>query len=80
MAALSDGTVIIEAGETSGTIHQAAECVRLGRWLFVAQAVMDDLSLSWPKRFEGYEKFRVLRKTEDLLAAFDTARYESPQH
>lgn len=80
MAALSDGTVIIEAGETSGTIHQAAECVRLGRWLFVAQAVMDDLSLSWPKRFESYEKFRVLRKTEDLLAAFDTARYEPPKH
>jgi DNA processing protein len=80
MAALSDGTVIIEAGETSGTIHQAAECVRLGRWLFVAQAVMDDLSLSWPKGFEGYDKFRVLRKTEDLLTAFDTARYESPQH
>lgn len=80
MAALSDGTVIIEAGETSGTLHQAAECVRLGRWLFIAQAVIEDTSLSWPKRFETYEKFRVLRKTDDLLAVLDTVRYESKQH
>jgi DNA processing protein len=77
MAALSDGTVIIEAGETSGTLHQAAECVRLGRWLFIAQAVMDDSDLSWPKRFESYDKFRILRKTVDLLSTFDTAKYES---
>jgi DNA processing protein len=80
MAALSDGTVIIEAGETSGTLHQAAECVRLGRWLFISQSVMDDPILSWPRRFEEYEKFRVLRETKDLLSAFDTARYEPPQH
>ena len=30
MAALSDATVIIEAGDTSGTLHQAAECVTTG--------------------------------------------------
>jgi DNA processing protein len=68
MAALSDATVIIEAGETSGTLHQAAECVRQGRWLFIAQAVMDDKSLSWPTRFVSYDKCRVLRRTEDLLS------------
>lgn len=28
MAALTDGTVIVEAGESSGTLHQAAECAR----------------------------------------------------
>lgn len=72
MAALSDGTVIVEAGETSGTLHQAAECVRLGRWLFIAQAVVDDPNLSWPKRFESYEKFRVLTSTEVILSALRT--------
>jgi DNA processing protein len=80
MAALSDATVIIEAGETSGTLHQAAECVRLNRWLFIAQAVVDDPSLTWPKRFEGYQKFRVLRKTADLLSDLDTTPYEPPEH
>ena len=68
MAALSDATVIIEAGETSGTLHQAAECLRQGRWLFIAQAVIDDKSLSWPARFTSHEKCRVLKVTEDLLS------------
>jgi DNA processing protein len=75
MAALSDGTAIIEAGETSGTLHQAAECVRLGRWLFVARSVMDDATLSWPKKFEGYEKFRVLSRTDDVIGAMDAERF-----
>ena len=39
MAALSSGTVIIEASDTSGTLHQAAECTKLGRWLFIAQSM-----------------------------------------
>lgn len=80
MAALSDATVIIEAGETSGTLHQAAECVRLGRWLFIAQAVMDDSALSWPKRFYEYEKFVVLRHTSDILSAVDSEQYGPEQH
>lgn len=77
MAALSDATVIIEAGETSGTLHQAAECERLGRWLFIAQSVMDDPSLSWPRRFEGYSRFRVLKQTSDLLGALDATTFKS---
>ena len=74
MAALSDGTAIIEAGDTSGTIHQAAECVRQGRWLFIAQAVMDDATLSWPHKFKGYERCRVLRDIGDVLRALDSVR------
>jgi DNA processing protein len=74
MAALSDGTAIIEAGETSGTLHQAAECVRLQRWLFVAQSVMDDTTLSWPRRFEVYERFRVFRDAGVILSALDSVR------
>jgi DNA processing protein len=74
MAALSDGTAIIEAGDTSGTLHQAAECVRQGRWLFVAQSVMDDTELSWPQRFSRYEKFRAFGRTEDILEALANAR------
>jgi DNA processing protein len=74
MAALSDGTVIIEAGETSGTLHQAAECVRLGRWLFIAQAVMEDSTLTWPRKFEKYENCRVLKDVTDILAALDSVQ------
>ena len=67
MALLTDASVIVEAGETSGTLHQASECVRLGRWLFIARSVVENPNLSWPKTFIAYEKCRVLTETADIL-------------
>jgi DNA processing protein len=67
MAAISDATVIIEASDTSGTLHQAAECVRLERWLFIAKSVLDDPQLSWPRRFQEYERMRPLIQSADVL-------------
>jgi DNA processing protein len=69
MAALSDATAITEAGDTSGTLHQAAECGRLGRWLFICRSVVDDASLQWPKRFLGQPKVHSFGSTEDILKA-----------
>lgn len=70
MAALSDATVIIEASDTSGTLHQAAECVRLGRWLFIARSLLEDSSVTWPKKFLGTSpRIRVLETTQDILRA-----------
>ncbi len=67
MAALSDATVIVEASDTSGTLHQAAECQRLGRWLFIMKAVADDPSLKWPKKFLKYPKVASLSSTEETF-------------
>lgn len=67
MAAITDATVVIEASDTSGTLHQSAECQRLGRWLFIAKSVVDNPSLTWPSRFKSYEKCIVLEKVEDVL-------------
>ncbi|MFG1235361.1 DNA-processing protein DprA [Xanthobacter flavus] len=67
MAAVTDATVIIEASDTSGTLHQAAECQRLGRTLFILQSVLDDPSLSWPSRFIGKPNVEVLRTVDDVL-------------
>lgn len=69
MAALSDATVIIEASDTSGTLHQAAECQRLNRWLFITKSVVDDSSLTWPKRFVGNPRVGVLQSVSDVLDA-----------
>jgi DNA processing protein len=69
MAALSDATAITEAGDTSGTLHQAAECGRLGRWLFIAKSVVDDPLLQWPKRFMGQPRVDSFSSTEDILTA-----------
>jgi DNA processing protein len=68
MAAVSDATVIIEASDTSGTLHQAAECVRLGRWLFIANAVIED-GLQWPAKFSEYPKVCILRDSSQILGA-----------
>jgi len=67
MAAISDASVIIEASETSGTLHQAAECVRLGRWLGISKSVVEDPDLTWPEKFLKYEKCVVLESTGDLI-------------
>ncbi len=66
MAALSDATVIIEASDTSGTLHQAAECQQLGRWLFIAKSVVDDKSLTWPDKFLGKPNVAILSNVSDI--------------
>ena len=63
-----NGSVIVEASDTSGTLHQAAECIRLGRWLFIMRSVVDNPNLTWPTRFLSNPKTVVLNKVEDILS------------
>lgn len=67
MAAISDATVIIEASDESGSLHQAVECTRLGRWLFIAKSLAENPSLRWPKDFLRYPTTRVLNNTSEIL-------------
>lgn len=69
MAAISDATVIVEASDTSGSLHQAAECLKLNRWLFIAKSLLEDRALQWPSRFTHYPKTRPLNVTDDILTA-----------
>ncbi len=64
MAALSDATVIVEASETSGTIHQARECARLGRQLFVTESVA---RRKWAQRLLEAGAARVVVRARDVL-------------
>ena len=67
MAAISDASVVIEASDTSGTLHQAAECQRLGKWLVIARSVVDDPALTWPAKFVGQPRTVILESTAQLL-------------
>ena len=67
MAALTDASIIVEASDTSGTLHQAAECVRLDRWLFIMQSVLENRDLEWPHKFLKQPKVAILRDVEDVL-------------
>lgn len=69
MAVLSDATVIVEASDTSGTLHQAAECQRNNRWLFIMKSVVENESVTWPGKFLRHPKTRVLSDTQELLEA-----------
>jgi DNA processing protein len=66
MAVLSDATVVMEASDTSGTLHQAVECTKRGRWLFIAKSVVDDPRLSWPNKFRKYDTCIVLEKASQI--------------
>jgi DNA processing protein len=54
MALISDATVIVEAGEKSGSLHQGWEALRLGRPLFLMSSLLANESLEWPKEMQRY--------------------------
>jgi DNA processing protein len=54
MALLCDATVIVEAGDQSGTLHQGWEALRLGRKLFLLESVANDTQLAWPQKMISY--------------------------
>ena len=68
MAALTDASVIVEASDSSGTLHQAVECVNLGRWLFIANSVIADDRLEWPKKFAKYDRCVALKDISDITS------------
>lgn len=65
MSALSDATVIIEAGETSGTLIQARAALAQRRKLFILQNCFENKSITWPEKFEKLGAIRI-REYEDL--------------
>lgn len=54
MALISDATIIVEAGDTSGSLHQGWETLRLGRPLFIWQSVLNNKQLTWPEKMLQY--------------------------
>jgi DNA processing protein len=65
MSALTEATVIVEAGETSGTLTQARAAIHQGRKLFILDSCFLDPQLTWPARFQRMGAIRV-RKYEDI--------------
>lgn len=54
MALISDASVIVEAGDGSGTLYQGWETIRLGRPLFICKNVVNNPNLKWPKEMIEY--------------------------
>ena len=77
MALLSHATVIVEAAEKSGTLHQAWEALRLGRPLFILESVTRNPEVTWPKEVMGYGAQVLSEATlDDLLEQLPAGRLE----
>jgi len=68
MSALTQATIIVEAGEISGTQIQAQAALDQGRKLFILNGCFDQPGLTWPARLEAAGAIRV-REYEQILDA-----------
>lgn len=68
MSALTEATIIVEAGETSGTLIQARAALQQGRKLFILESNFHNPKLTWPARYEKQGAIRV-REFEDIQRA-----------
>ena len=71
MSAISEATIIVEAGETSGTLVQAREALRQGRKLFILNICFAQPELTWPAHLaqEGAIRVRCYNDLRRELAA-----------
>jgi DNA processing protein len=65
MSALTEATIIVEAGDTSGTLTQARAALHQGRKLFILDSCFRRKNLTWPARFEKLGGIRV-RDSADI--------------
>ncbi len=65
MSALTEGTIIVEAGETSGTLTQARAALYQGRKLFILESCFLNPAVTWPARLEEQGAIRV-RTPDDI--------------
>jgi DNA processing protein len=66
MSALCEATIIIEAGETSGTLSQARAALHQRRKLFILEACFRDKTLKWPRLYQSQGAIRV-KSYRDIL-------------
>jgi DNA processing protein len=68
MSALTEATIIVEAGETSGTLIQARAALEQGRKLFILDSCFQNAQLTWPEKYASKGAIRV-RDYDDIRNA-----------
>lgn len=67
MSALTEATIIVEAGETSGTLIQARAALQQGRKLFILDSAFQRSDLTWPAKYEKQGAIRV-RSFDEVMS------------
>jgi len=65
IALIADASVVVQAGDTSGSLSQAWEALRLGRPLFIWKPIFET-TLKWPKEMVRYGAIK-LSDPKDVL-------------
>jgi len=73
MSALTEGTVIVEAGNTSGTLIQARAAIQQGRKLFILDNCFRNSSLTWPRAYQDRGAIRV-KDFSQIIEALGVAK------
>lgn len=71
IALISDASIIVQAGESSGSLSQGWEALRLGRPLFIWKPIFE-LSLIWPKEMVKFGAI-TLSDPNDVLENLPSA-------
>lgn len=79
MALIADASVIVEAGDGSGTLSQGWEALRLGRPLFFLRSLLDVPNLRWPREMIEYGA-AILESVEPLLDVLPAHRARDERH
>lgn len=67
MASISEGTVIVEASDTSGTLTQAKACIEQKKKLYILTSCLENKEIKWPQAF--LENGAILiESVKDLIA------------
>ncbi len=66
MSALSQATIIVEAGENSGSLIQAKAALKQGRKLFILNSCFENKTLSWPAFYQKKGAIRV-KTIKDII-------------
>ena len=72
MALISHASIIVEAGEKSGTRHQGWEALRLGRTVLMPEPFVESAPFEWPRKMLEYGAVTFTKETlpgllDDLL-------------
>lgn len=73
MSALTQATIIVEAGNTSGTLVQARAALAQGRKLLILESCFRNPELTWPAKYEDQGAVRVGRISDILRALREDA-------
>ena len=68
ISGISLATVVIEAGETSGSLKQADYALKQGRYVFIPQSALDNPYIKWPNKYIQKNGCYAFSKIGDLLS------------